>query len=76
MTKTNNPILEELYAARAEIMARHANDLGAYLRDAAERTKTSSHPIAKIKQRKIGCSGATNSGDSPVENLSSPPTER
>ncbi len=76
MTKTNNPILEELYAARAEIMARYANDLGAYLRDAAERTKSSDHPIAKIKQRTIRCGGAANSGESPVENLSSPPTER
>ena len=75
MTKTN-PILEELYAARAQIMAQYENDLGAYLRDAAERTKASGHPIAKIKQRTIRCSGAAKSGDSPVENLSSPPAER
>ena len=75
MTK-NNPILEELYAARAQIMAQYGNDLGAYLRDAAERTKASGHTIAKIKQRTIRCSGAANSGDSPVENLSSPPAER
>lgn len=76
MTKSNNPILEELYAARAQIMARYGNDLGAYLRDAAERTKTSGHPIAKIKQRTIRCSGAAKSVDTPVENLSSPPAER
>ena len=75
MTATN-PILEELYAARAQIMAQYGNDLGAYLRDAAERTKTSGHPIAKIKQRSIRCSGAAKSGESPVENLSSPPAER
>ena len=75
MTATN-PILEELYAARAQIMAQYGNDLGAYLRDAAERTKTSSHPIAKIKQRTIRCRGAAKSGESPVENLSSPPAER
>ena len=75
MTATN-PILEELYAARAQIMAQYGNDLGAYLRDAAERTKTSGHPIAKIKQRTIRCSGAAKSGESPVENLSSPPAER
>ena len=71
-----NPILEELYAVRAQIMAQYGNDLGAYLRDAAERTKTSGHPIAKIKQRSIRCSGAAKSGESPVENLSSPPAER
>ena len=70
-----NPILEELYAARAQIMAQHGNDLGAYLRDAAERTKTSGHPVAKIKQRTIRCNGAAKSGESQVENLSSPPAE-
>jgi hypothetical protein len=73
---TTNPILEELYAARAQIMAEYGNDLGAYLRDAAERTKASGHPIAKIKQRTIRCSGAAKSGELPVENLSSPPAER
>jgi hypothetical protein len=50
---TPNPILEELYAARAQIMAEYGNDIHAYLRDAAERTKASGHPIAKIKQRTI-----------------------
>ena len=74
--KMTNPILEELYAARAQIMAQYGNDLGAYLRDAAERTKTSGHPIAKIKQRTIRCSGAANSTELPVENHSSPPAER
>lgn len=74
--KMTNPILEELYAARAQIMAQYGNDLGAYLRDAAERTKTSGHPIANIKQRTIRSSGAAKSGDLPVENLSSPPAER
>ena len=71
-----NPVLEELYAARAEIMAEHGNDLGAYLRDAAERSKASGHPVAKIKQRTIRCTGAAKSGELPVENLSSPPSER
>jgi hypothetical protein len=31
---TTNPILEELYAVRTEIMAEYGNDLRAYLRDA------------------------------------------
>ena len=73
---TTNPILEELYAARAQIMAEYGNDLGAYLRDAAERTKASGHPIAKIKQRTIRCTGAAKSGDLPVVNHSSLPGER
>ena len=73
---TTNPILEELYAARAQIMAEYGNDLGAYLRDAAERTKTSGHPIATIKQRTIRCTGAAKSDDLQIENLSSPHGER
>ncbi len=52
-----NSILEELYAARAEIMAQYGNNLGAYLRDAAVRTKLSSHPIARIQQQTIRCNG-------------------
>ena len=63
-----NPILKELYAARAQIMAKYGNDLGAYLRDAAERTRASGHPIAKVKQRTIRCTGAAKSGESQVEN--------
>jgi len=70
---TTNPVLEELYAARAQILAKYGNDLGAYLRDAAERTRASGHPIAKIKQRTIRCTGAAKSGELPIENLSSPP---
>jgi len=73
---TTNPILQELYAARAQIMADYGNDLGAYLRDAAERTRASGHPIAQIKQRTIRCTGAAKSSDLTVENLSSPPAER
>ena len=73
---TDNPILQELYAARAEIMAKYGNDLGAYLRDASERTKASGHPIAQIKQRTIRCTGAAKSGVSTVASQSSPPRDR
>jgi hypothetical protein len=55
-----NPILEELYAARAEIMSEYDSDLRAYLRHAAERPKASGHPIANIKQRTIRLSRAAN----------------
>jgi len=68
-----NSILEELYAARAQIMALHGNDLGAYLRDAAERTRTSSHPVAKIKQRTMRSTGATVDAGSESGSLSPPP---
>ncbi len=73
---TANPILQELYSARAQIMAKYGNDLGAYLRDAAERTKVSDHPIAHIKQRTIRCTGAAKTSVSAVESQSSPPRDR
>jgi len=73
---TTDPVLQELYAARAQIMAKYGNDLGAYLRDAAERTRASGHPIAKITQRTIRYTGAANSGGIEVENQSSPPGDR
>ncbi len=58
-----NPILKELHAARDEIMAEYGNDLGAYLRDAAERTKASDHPIARIKQRAVRRTPAATQGE-------------
>ncbi len=73
---TTNPVLQELYAARDQIMAKYGNDLGAYLRDAAERTRASGHPIAKITQRTIRCTGAAKSGELPIANQASPPSDR
>ncbi|MGB6043965.1 MAG: hypothetical protein WBF93_12470 [Pirellulales bacterium] len=73
---TANPILQELYAARAQIMANYGDDLGAYLRDAAERTRVSGHPIANIKQRTIRCTGAAKSGVVAMKSQSSPPGDR
>ncbi|MDZ7619714.1 MAG: hypothetical protein U1E05_22165 [Patescibacteria group bacterium] len=64
---TANPILRELYAARAQIMVEYGNDLGAYLRDAAERSKKSDHPIAKIKQRTVRHTAAAKPGGPEVE---------
>lgn len=71
-----NPILEEIYAARTQIMAEYGNDLGAYLRDAAERTKASGHPTARIKQRSVRCTGAAKPGELAMANQSSPPGNR
>lgn len=73
---TTNPILEELYQIRSEILTEHGDDLNSYLQAEFEKLKSEGHPIAKIKQRTIRCSGAAKSGDSQVENLSSPPAER
>ena len=71
-----NPILEELYAVRRQIMNEHGDDLAAYLHAQFERLKVSGHPIANIKQRTIRCTGAAKSGELAVENQSSPPGDR
>ena len=73
---TTNPILDELYRIRSKLLAEHGDDLDAFLQSEFERLKAEGHPIAKIKQRTIRCSGAAKSAKLPVENLSSPPAER
>ncbi len=70
---TRNAILEELHAARRQLLAKYAGDTAAYLRDAQARLKASGRPIAHRKQRTLRCTGAAKPGDLPVENLSSPP---
>ena len=67
---TTNAVLQELYAARTQIMAKYGNDLSAYLRDAAERSKVSGHPIAQIQQRTIRRTQARNASAS-ADNQSS-----
>ncbi len=49
----SNPILKELHDIRAQILAEHGDDLGAYLHSEFQRAKASGHPVAKIKQRTI-----------------------
>ena len=71
-----NEILDELHAARRKILKDYNGDTAAYLRDAQSRLEASGRPIWRGKQRTIRCSRAANSGDSPVDNLSSPPAER
>ena len=71
-----NPILEELYTIRRQIMADHGDDLTAYLHSQFEQTKSSGHPIARMKQRTIRCTGAAKSGELAVDNQSSPPRDR
>ena len=56
-----NPILEELYDIRRQILAEHKNDLSDYFRAGLAHTKASGHPIAKIKQRSVCSTGAANS---------------
>ena len=49
---TNNPILEEIYRARAQILAEHGHALKAYMNEEFERLKAAGHPIAKLEQRR------------------------
>lgn len=67
-----NPILKEIYHVRRQILAEHKDDLGDYLRAEFARAKASGHPIAKIKQRAIRCTGAAKSGELAVEDHSLP----
>ena len=71
-----NLILKELHDIRKQILAEHGDDLGAYLHAELERTKASGHPIAKIKQRTIRCTGAAKSGGLEMDNQLSLPRDR
>ncbi len=73
---TQNTILDELHAARRQILADYDGDTTAYLRDAQMRLEASGRPIWQGKQRTIRCNGAAKSGVSEVETLSSPPADR
>lgn len=73
---SKNPILEELYAARLQIQTEHGEHLAAYLHSEFERLRAEGHPVARIKQRTIRCTGAATSGGLEVESLSSPPRDR
>ena len=54
----DNPILEEIYAARDQILADHKGDVHAYVQDARQRALASGRPIATPKQRSRRCTGA------------------
>jgi len=71
-----NGILDELHAARRQILADYDGDTAAYLRDAETRLKASARSIAQREQRAIRCAEATRSGESQVANHSSPPGNR
>jgi hypothetical protein len=71
-----NQILEELYEARAQIMEQYGNDLSAYLHDAAERTRESNHPVAKIKQRRVRGTTPAKSSELAVDDATPSPGDR
>lgn len=65
-----NPILEELYEIRSQILAEHGENLSEYLHNEFERLKSEGHPVAKIKQRRIRRETAETSFDSSVDDHS------
>lgn len=73
---TPNAILEELHAARRQLLADYNGNTAAYLRDAQARLEASGRPIAHRKQRTIRSTGAAKSGELALENQSWPPGNR
>jgi hypothetical protein len=73
---SKNKILDELYAVRSQLQVEHGKDLSAYLHREFERLKREGHPVARIKQRTIRCTGAAKSGGFEVDNQPSPPRDR
>ena len=73
---TRNPILDELHAARRQILAEYDDNTAAYLRDAQKRLEASGRPIAQCEQRTIRCPGAAKAGELVTQGQSSPPGDR
>lgn len=68
---THNAILDELHAARLQILADYNGDMAAYLRDAQARLEASGRPIAQCKQRMIRPTLAAKSDEMVVDTRSS-----
>ena len=70
---TQNPILDELHAARRKILADYNGDTAAYLRDAQLRLEASGRPIWQGKQRTKHCIEVA---DQPIPDGGSTPATR
>ncbi len=68
-----NPILNELYDIRREILAEHKDDLADFLRDELAQAKSAGHPVANVNQRRIRPNGEATVGGTSVNNLVSTP---
>jgi len=68
---SRNAILDELHAARRQLLADYKGDTAAYLRDAQARLEASGRPIASRRQRTIRSTEAANSSNFAIENQSS-----
>jgi hypothetical protein len=76
MSMTRNAILDELHAARRQLLANYNGDTAAYLRDAQARLEASGRPIAQRKQRTLRRNPGAKSIEMALENPSSPPGDR
>jgi hypothetical protein len=75
MTMTKNPILDELHDVRERLLADAGGTLDALVDRLQAEDQQSDRPRFKPR-RTIRCNGAAKSGESEVENLSSPPADR
>ena len=73
---STNPILDDLHATRAKLLAEAGGDLHRYVEESRERALASGRPIAEPTQRTIRCTGGAESGELAVETQSSPPVDR
>ena len=73
---SEDPILDELYAVRSQLQQEHGSELSAYLHGEFERLKREGHPVARIQQRTIRCTGAAKSDGLERDNQASPPRDR
>lgn len=73
---TDNPILDELYAAREKLLADAGGDVHKYLEGVRERERASGRLLSKEEQSKLRSTEAAKSPELPAESLSSPPGEQ
>jgi hypothetical protein len=50
---STNPILDELHATRAKLLAQAGNDLHRYVEEARKRALASGRPIAEVTKRAV-----------------------
>jgi len=73
---SQNPILDELHAAREQLLADVGGDVHRYVEEAKRRTLTSGRVIAEPKQRANRRIKAAQAGILAMENQESPPGDR
>ena len=73
---TRNPVLEELYAAREQLLAAAGGDPSRYLEGVRERERASGRLLSAEEQKAIRCTPAPKSDELVMDNQASPPGDR